>query len=137
MPPAPAAPVVTVSLDAMNPGDVPTNPFTWVADTVGKMGFKPDDLGYFSRIAWWEQLQVDNDPAFDRFTAAAKNGWAAVRKIQITDADGGTFVLQDFAMPELHLGGTKPSSVTLVNPQYGLVETGAGADTVKVTSVLA
>lgn len=128
------APLVVYSLANVAVGGTPAaaDSFRHLADTTGKLRLNPDDFDFASQRGYMEVV-VDNSRANDAYAARNSNGHVGLH-VQISDSDGGSFTLDAMTLAELHLGGTRNSDVTLTRVQRGLIETGAGNDTVSIAS---
>ncbi|UFN50314.1 family 16 glycosylhydrolase [Roseomonas sp. OT10] len=131
---AAGAPQIVLSAGALQPGGTPAaaDAFRYTADASASMDFLPLDLD-LRALSGWTNLHLENDRSADALALDLSNGWVGMN-LQLTDADGGHFTLDDFLMVELHLDGTKGSTVSLSRLQSGLIETGPGHDHVTIAS---
>ena len=128
------APHLTFSLGNVLISGRPLEADAWhyTADTSGILRLYPADLGFASKPGWFDVL-LTNDRQVDSWRADVNNGWAGLN-LQLTDSDGGRITVDDLALVEIYLGGTKNSQVLIDRSQFGLVETAAGNDTITITT---
>jgi len=128
------APDVTFSIGNLAVGGTADAAKRWhhLADTSGPLTLQPRDFNFTGSNSALT-VTVTNDRAADSYEAVVENGYVAAN-IQVEDSDGGSYTLTNLAMAELHLGGSKASTVALTGVQSGLVETGTGHDTVTLAA---